>query len=106
VSDEDEDSFQLIDAAADFFGGIAGASIAAIRQDVAECFDLHRDGLVTFTDQFGLITKVEDMTLSSMALGRVYPLPLHSPGENKAARAPSRRLRPYKGPGGNFACFD
>jgi hypothetical protein len=35
---------------------------------LAECFELYRLGLVKFTAQFGLITKVEDMGLQAMAL--------------------------------------
>jgi hypothetical protein len=35
---------------------------------LAECFELYRLGIIKFTAQFGLITKVEDMGLQSMAL--------------------------------------
>ena len=35
---------------------------------LAECFELYRLGLVTFTDQSGPVTKVEDMGLQAMAL--------------------------------------
>jgi hypothetical protein len=35
---------------------------------LAECFELHLLDLVKFTDQFGLITKIEDMAVQSMAL--------------------------------------
>ena len=43
---------------------------------LAECFELYRLGIIKFTAQFGLITKVEDMGLQSMALDaplRSYP---------------------------------
>ena len=35
---------------------------------LAECFELYRLGLIKFTAQFGLVTKVEDMGLQAMAL--------------------------------------
>lgn len=35
---------------------------------LAECFELYRFGLVKFTEQFVLVTKVEDMGLQSMML--------------------------------------
>jgi hypothetical protein len=35
---------------------------------LAECFELYRLGLITFTNQFGLVTKVEDMALQEIAL--------------------------------------
>jgi len=35
---------------------------------LAECFELYRLGLVKFTDQFGPITKVDDMAVQSVAL--------------------------------------
>jgi hypothetical protein len=35
---------------------------------LAECFELYRLGLIKFTNQFGLVTKVEDMAVQEIAL--------------------------------------
>jgi hypothetical protein len=35
---------------------------------LAECCELYRLGLITFTNQFGPVTKVEDMALQEIAL--------------------------------------
>ena len=44
---------------------------------LAECFELYRLGLLKFTAQFGLITKVEDMGLQAMALDAPMGAYLH-----------------------------